>query len=341
MKKLVLVCFLFFATDLKAALPPPGARECSLDPIYSDYANSNQCVNSNRINSNRYEFGVYGEWIYFQPKFDNSYFVLDGAASALGGGGTRIKNEPNYHSGFRVGADFVFCSTAVDLRYTQLTESYSKNVTGNLFALVGDGTFVDLTLTNAFADSSFKYYAGQALLSQRIFDWCALGCDVHAGAHYAYLSNHNTFSFAPSATPRIVKEKASYWGVGPELGLDLDFNLGCDFAIVGRASTALLLGRSKSTLHINQDIFVNFENESDWRFVPIQNYRLGVNYCLNPSCWYVKFTIEAGYELLTYFRAFDTIVNRGNIDNARDLESFDTFSDVGMNGPYVNLEISF
>lgn len=322
------------------------------------------------INSNPEDIGFFGEWIYFQPKFDNSYFVVDNNQLVPGEGTvgeetTRRKNFPQYQSGFRVGAYYGFNCGRTDLilRYTQLTEDYSRhlfspgvNGTGEaFFAAVGDSYVLSLIpggtppaaipFATANANASFKYYSGEALISQQLIELSDVAINFHMGAHFASLSNHNHYDFATVAGVHyLVEEKTWYWGVGPQFGLDLNYDLGCDFSIVGRAAGILLIGRNQSFTEStapSAPYSIKLTNDNDWRFVPAQNYRLGLNYFLNPRCWCVGFNIEAGYEFMAYFRAFDTIVNRSNPQNPHNLQSFDTFANVGMNGPYVNLVISF
>lgn len=322
------------------------------------------------IHSNPEDIGFFGEWLYFQPKVDNSYFAIDDKTQAIGQEGTRIKNEPHYHSGFRVGGYFGFNCGGTDLvvRYTQLTTDYSKTLivpnpsllAGGeaLFAAVGNpavlatvpGTSGGPSVAFGFASacSHFNYYAGDAFVSHSLFDWSALTMNTQLGAHYASLSNHNHYDFATAVGGHfLVTEKTWYWGVGPQIGVDLNWYLGCDFAIVAKATGALLIGRNHSSTEsaspqATTPVSVEQTNDNDWRFVPAQNYRIGLNYHLNPCGWCVRFNIEAGYELVTYFRAFDTIVERNDFNaGLGDLRSFDTFSNVGMNGPYVNLTINF
>lgn len=313
------------------------------------------------------DIGFFGEWIYFQPKFDDAYFVADTQQFPTGDQGTRIKNNPHYHSGFRAGAYYGFCNGCTDLivRYTQLNQDYSKSafapgaVLGSgevLFPTVGNISILShvpgfaagaVPFASAVATSSFNYYSGEALISQRMLEWSSLAFNIHGGAHYASLSNHNRYDFTTAAGAVYeVKEKTWFWGVGPQLGLDLNYYLCCDFSIVGRASTALLIGRSHSSTQSTAfatpaSFIVGMKNEPDWRFVPQQNYRLGLNYYLHPRCWFMRLNLEVGYEFTTYFRAFDTIVDRGDPGAEGSLFSFDTFSNIGMNGPYVNLIVSF
>ena len=141
----------------------------------------------------------------------------------------------------------------------------------------------------------------------------------------------------------VYSARSCFWGIGPQIGFDLNYCLCGDFSFVATANWALLVGENETKSFLVEnlqrerpDLDVDVKNACLYRIVPATHMRAGLNYGFDCGCW--DFNIEGGYQFYSYVRALDTIEF---IDNNMEGRSLDIYSDAGMHGPYVSLIFNF
>ena len=198
------------------------------------------------------KFGLKGEWIYFYPAIEDTYFVLQGLSTTAGTPpittnypqGETYNNLFNYTSGYRVEGIYAFCTGTNDIRFrwTQLCKTSSnKTVTGTstnpLFATAlppALAVFFEAGSTDssysgtASSHLSTNYYAAEGLIGQVFYDCYPFMFEAEAGVHYAHIKYREFLDYSDNATP---PDEATLLftdtmnGIGPELILDSDFAL--------------------------------------------------------------------------------------------------------------------
>lgn len=150
-------------------------------------------------------------------------------------------------------------------------------------------------------------------------------------------------------------------GLGPQLGVDANYNLGEGVHAVGHLATALLVGKvhvdSSEVVDFNYSEGLSFAYNADdqTRVVPAFDAKLGLNYSYTFDCESV-FTIEGGYKATQYVDAIDRLrlldssyILSGDVFSsvsvAEDYLEPISFSNssktsgVGFSGPYIQLSL--
>jgi len=119
-------------------------------------------------------------------------------------------------------------------------------------------------------------------------------------------------------------------GVGPVVGIDYSYDVSHGFSVVANAATSVLYGNGHhSTIFISapSSVVVASFNASKKLVVPSLEAKLGVNYAYVAPMGTLN--LEAGYQALNYFNAFQTLGTSG-------LNSL-TDTDFGLYGPYFGV----
>lgn len=160
-------------------------------------------------------------------------------------------------------------------------------------------------------------------------------------------------------------EYSKFNGVGPWIGMDASFCVGCGFGFVGHFDTALVIGRATASTHESVEQLIeipdtvsdtalgawSFERNREDRVLPVIDLRLGANYTLAFSrC--TNAIIEAGWMMSQYFSALDrqqtatVLANAGENGDvspvivAASVQKNYT-SDLSVNGPYIRISFRF
>lgn len=307
------------------------------------------------------QFTLEGEWLYFQPSVDAPHFV----EFAQGPGpssnrGRKIKNSPDWDSGYRILGQYHFSNcTDVSVRWTQFNETYSRTATaagnatatdfpiGVLFPLVETASFgSNVAFSRATAHSTLDYYSIEALLGQTLFGFDSFYLKGSLGLQYANAQVKDNYNFSgttgPGRSPVSVSYKSRFWGIGPQIGTDLSYDLCWGLALTGKFNTALLVTKN----HFNAEMLSTANgvnqgpiNEPFWRIVPEVDLRAGLNYRTCFGCF--TFDLEAGYEALAYFRALTKNTAAVSTRTSNPGWAIDTYSNLSFQGPYVALAITY
>ena len=206
------------------------------------------------------------------------------------------------------------------------TQGYSDGI---------DNSYLDGT---ARSKIDFKFDRVVAVYGLGILNKCCLYMTLEAGVQYTNLEETTRLEYFDSNDFDVFNYKSCYWGVGPQIGLDLNYLVWDCFSVVGVASSALLIGENDGTDFFCNDgiiVEVDLKTDSIWRIVPSFQARVGLNYTF---CACLDWSVEVGYEFLTYLDALHS--NFWTTNSDRGL-SVDYYTNVSFHGPFVSLSASF
>ncbi|NGX61309.1 MAG: hypothetical protein K940chlam9_00792 [Chlamydiae bacterium] len=311
------------------------------------------------------EFSFTAEWIYLDPIVDNPYYVINSEEDD-DVKGPRKANELDFESGFRLEAMYAFCDCATDFRFawTHLNTDHKDRVKVRgederfLLPTVGHPEEMDEDYDFAASRIKFDFDRVEALFGYRFMTCGCLDIALEGGLQYARFDtqHRNEFRIPGSGSSlqgeedEFIKYAADscYWGIGPQIGIDLNYCLCGNFSLVATANWALLVGENETkTLIFEQEgdeieIEVFSKNDCIYRIVPATHIRAGLNYGFGCGCW--DFNIEAGYQFYSYQRALDTIEfvsDKGGREEGQVGRSLDIYSNADMHGPYVSVTFNF
>lgn len=276
---------------------------------------------------------ISGDFLYFLPTFDDTYFVIDSGIATASPNGKRLNNDFNFKPGFRVGAEYACCDSRRGIQgfYSRVSASEHRTVSGeHLWATLGrpdlTSSFEDYSGT-ASSRLSMLYQSADLNYSQQILNTCGLYFYIQPGIEYAYLRLEENYEYELTVTDveGEIKQKSRGWGVGPQIGLGMDYNfyqgsLTCTttHAITGTSlfSGSILMGRGKTKNHqVLDDVTVlNVRDEHTWKTIPALHARLGLNYIIQASCFGVS--LGVGYEFNTYIRALSRVIFSDDVADA-------------------------
>lgn len=296
-----------------------------------------------------------GTYLYMMPTLDDTFFVIDSSSSTTFPSGTRKNGNFNFHSGFRVGAEYAVCEDNRSLQafYTRLSADQKHKVSGDfLWATQGKP---DLT-------SSFENYAGSASsnlhllyqrldlnLSQQFVNAKGIYLYLQPGVELAYLrlNEHYRYHIEGTTTTGSVHQKSKVEGVGPQLGLSMDYNIyqgsynptvSHALTFNGLCSGSLLMSYSKAKGNqvLSDATILNVHDAKSWRMVPALHARVGLDYIVMGSS--VGFSLGVAYEFNTYIRGFNRVLF---VDDVADAQSFSNYNNFDVQGLSVTASLSF
>lgn len=145
------------------------------------------------------------------------------------------------------------------------------------------------------------------------------GARIHEGIRAHLVTD---ISIAPSTTATETKnfdDSQRYWGVGPIVGLQGDWDIGCGFSIYGTAAAALLYGKYKIhfddsdvfTAPINRQVFGTIDRHTHGFDCNI-DLALGVQW-QTEICECYQLNFKLGFEHHQYFNHSHLGVTRGDL----------------------------
>lgn len=296
-----------------------------------------------------------GDFLYLLPTLDDTYYVIDsGFLLTTFPNGERKNNDIGFSPAFRVGAEYAFCDTHRELQafFSHLTVRQERTVAGShLWATVGRADLV----------SSFESYGGSATsilnllyqhldvnFSQQILNSYGMYFYIQPGMEYAYLRLDEDYAYQITGSSLgTVDQKSRAWGVGPQIGLGLDYNfyqgsLTCKtthaFSITSLFSGSILMGRAKTDNFqtLAGATVVNVTDEHTWRTLPAFHARVGLNYLIHGSrC---SGSLGVGYEFNSYVRALSRVAFPDDVADGFCTTNYYNFD---IQGLYVSAALSF
>ncbi len=312
-----------------------------------DYACGNYCTDSSYTsNCCNYLNGLYTEFTSWWPKAlpnneDLIYATLTSQNNCEQNLQAQFKHSWNgiYKLGYETETDLDFSLSFFRLDENAQTSITAKNgETINSIDASGNA-FVDYSA----AQSKANYNLNQVdfLAGRYITPVCNLDLLLSCGLRYTSLKRKMNNQYTGGIPALEFESKfaclqSKFHGVGPIFMLKTDYQLCNNFHITGHVSTALLMGRLKSTLdQVNQGTMGQSSNtlrtSNDHHIVPVVDASAGFNYTF---CVASKFdiTIEAGYKFSDHFRAINLVL----ADFLTGLQQKN--SDLKLHGPYFSIK---
>lgn len=297
--------------------------------------------------------GIQAEYLYLKPSFEHSYYAISSSTFTTPDG-SRVNNEPDFHSAFRVGGFYNFCNCKNDLniRYTHLRGSSKDSVEGtflfNTQGFPGNGVQIGQPITGFInSNLNFKYYAGDVVFGQLLIQDCPFNLTLFGGLHTAYIGfRENIFTFERTISfSNTLEEKSHLWGIGPEIGMNFQYFFpkfcGGRLSVIGDVRGSLLISKTDAELQFSTASPVGgssrkIHNDKNWKGIPVFDLIIGLNYVYPFRCFNIS--LEIGYEAINYRNAINTIVF---VDDTYPGNSLDVYSDLSIQGPYFALGIFF
>jgi hypothetical protein len=278
-------------------------------------------------------FNVEAEWLYFRPSVDTQLFSTNGTFGAIGSTNKSLGIVPPYHSGWRLGAGYMFCDCQdrLAIRWSQLNTQDAKHFFKKEFQSLDIGVSPALFAKDTF---QFNYYAFEAIYAHSLKKGRCYFAELIAGIQYAWLGIDEKVDFISTVGPNQIKQAGHFWGIGPEFGLDFGINLYRSLTFIGSGTGSLLASRVHEKVHIINagPSIINNTTTPIWRIVPTFDFRAGLRYDHPLSC--MNFFIEAGYEFISYVRGLrlmNVTINTGSFQ----------YSNGDMHGPYIAFGTTF
>lgn len=206
----------------------------------------------------------------------------------------------------------------------------------------------------------YHYYSADATLNRPLFDDCYDNLTLLFGLHYTYLKFREKFlstgialipAFArgPIDISNLInyyRLKSSFWGIGPEIGIDYNYLFPCfracgDFGLNANIRGILLASSNDASVQAvsirTGPVGVNVKNkDAILRLNPACLAQLGFNYAYCGESYNAFF--EVGYEFNWYSKCINKITSY-DIGFAGD--TIDAFEDLCLQGPFVRFNVTF
>ncbi len=330
--------------------------------------------NSCSPRSQHFKFGA--EYLYLRPSIDRtSYalsdeldvtqFLFDDLETRIQG--KAITNEFRFHSGYSLfGTYFFTCSSDFTIQWNHLACNDTSSFTGAYFPTRIDPWLLKIYLTpldtfiapftlglfEGFCDSQrhFKFQNLQATLGQQVLKCRCFDLQLRGGVNFASIKIDEDIeyvTFPADAFSLVIltqQDRSHFCGVGPQLGLKMNWFLTSCFYLRGAANTSLLISKHsmRGVSHIDFisssptfTSFADFRDKGHHKIVPEVDLKLGLGWERCFRCFMLN--LEIGFEAFNFFNAQQ---NFGINDDYNNSES-NRLSNVGLHGLYVSGSVRF
>lgn len=151
----------------------------------------------------------------------------------------------------------------------------------------------------------------------------------HAGLQYARIDHDFLITGFEDilAAPYAARINQKFDGIGPRIGMDMQYNFGNGFAIYGNGATALLVGDAKFNTALSDAVLGTFyASGSKTTIIPELEAKLGAKYTY--ALAQGDLTLDAGWMFVDYLHAHHHITPAFAVRE----------SDFALQGPYAGLK---
>ncbi len=301
---------------------------------------------------------ISGDFLYLMPTLDDTYYVLQASTvvSSVPVNAKRLDNDFHFHPGFRAGLEYAWCDTNRELQifYSWLSPEQSRTVSGeHLYLTVGiPGAVDDLVNYTGTAKSTLDllYQRLDINISQKFFEMKGLSLYAQPGVELAYLRLDEDYVYASASTTVSFSEKSKVLGLGPQMGLAMDYNfyhsaltdsVVYTFSFTGSFSAGILVMEqaqrtTQSAESTVPGIVLMGKDEKGWRMVPALHAKAGLEYTARGSS--VGFSLGAGYEFNNYIRGLSRVIYPSSTAVTLSETNYYDFDTQGL---YVSAAFSF
>lgn len=290
-----------------------------------------------------------GEYLYFKPILDNTYYGIilppDNTIQ-----GTRLTNQYEFSSGYRIEGAYSFCSDRFDLRFrgSSLNSSHTDTISAQFIQLVN---YPDLSFSfekvTARSALTFNYTSYDGLIGWRMGHSSLTG-GLYLGLHYVKVYNEQNDIYTGFSAGTFTTLNGLWatktQGIGPEVTLLGEYFLPTPcwlpLQLVGRLQFGGIVVESgvdnKNQLKTAQSsIDFDFVNDKVDNVVPFGNFRLGLGSQYSLCVFLID--ISLGYEIFAYYK----LLNRTLIARASAGPTYDFYSDLYLHGLFLNVGIHY
>ncbi len=294
-------------------------------------------------------FHIVGELLIVQPTLDDSYFVLTAPSSNVPSG-QRKNNEYDGEPAFRFGVGYAVGDTGreLELGYTWIDAEASETVGGtNLSAALGSPDFASSFEDYAGVASADSEFSFQRIDAQVIQSWDLSDAEFNLrfGVEWVDFRVSEEYVFVNAVTAGLVHGASRSWGIGPDVGIGLRYDIcqACGipgvFSLNLGSSVGLVLGETHSrTTELITGVAPNAVRDDETsRVIPSLHARGGFSYAV-PVAERVGLSVNVGYQIDSYLDGARRIAF---VDDVADgLASTDSY-DVSVQGLYASLGVVF
>jgi hypothetical protein len=326
-------------------------------------------------------FEVFGEWLYLQPNGSNLYYAAEAfpydlsiADPPVSPNWQIFEIDPDFHSGFDAGLRFLLIEKdmrlALDWERLHAEDVSSMNVTpisyatGNMVGPIYDIGPNSSSYKVAKGKGVFKFDEVNLVVEKSICFVSGLIVDLDLGVSFARIEQKVASFYANpgAATNREIDAISSYWGIGPQFRLGLDYCICDSFYFTGKTAGSIYLGRIKNTANYQSSapglVFIGVAAPNTQQttiphrtqLIPGFEEKLGFSYV--KSFQKSRLNLEVGYQFQIYLNAVQSMdmltqavpgFDPGNLPPfALFALTFNrTLSNFMLSGPYVSLDIGF
>ena len=291
--------------------------------------------------------------LFIRPTLDDTAFVLSSPVSTTFPNGHRESNEFEHEPAFRIGAGYTVAESgrSVELSYSRLSANADETVRGDfLWATVGHPNFA----------TSFEDYTGSASASidadyQQIDlhvtqPWQVSGielgllfglewADFRVGERYRFVNDD-------TATTGVVSGASRSWGIGPEIGLSLGYEIcrecgipGGAFSLSAGSSLSLLLTdtHTRASSVASGAPLVSIHDEETSRVITAIHASAGFAYAM-PVTERISASAGVGYQIDSYL---DGLTRAAFVDDVGQSLSSTRDYDFDLQGIYLSVGAVF
>jgi len=298
------------------------------------------------------------EAIYMRPSRDNLDYVVEDA-DRVGPdriGGNYRSLEPERELGARLGLSYNSeTGTGFLMQYTMLDTSDSDAIergTTNLWGtwLHANSLIDDDNVTRAEMDYDFDLDMFD-LSAHKMFNVGSdLDLDIQAGLRYARVDQDIDITYFQDTSATTFRKvdidsKNEFTGLGPRVGLDVDWHMGKGFNLFGGLAGSLLIGDFDLSRKDHEwpsgggvgTRRVDIERTEHNRMVPVVEMRAGIGYAHELENG-MRIGAMAGYEWQNWFNMVTDLRYVDDVDS--QLASTDT-TDLSLDGFFLEGFINF
>lgn len=294
---------------------------------------------------------ITGGATYLAPNYDALEYFASTSSSNLSGtvGANTERVTPGYDWGYFIGTGYLIHKrydvqaswTALNTASSDSTSTSGPDTIVILSDLFGTPLGAGETAT-AHSSESLNFEAFDATIGQYHKAIDHLTARLFTGIRYAKitLDIDNDYTITGIPGPISNDYNSSFSGWGPQVGMDLSYEVYKQLALTGHFALAFLIGTQEAS---SSDFFdttptqIDIELDDETQIVPALDVKLGLGWNSLYQKDSFKLGIEGGYQVGYYFDAA-TIVD-GNASVALGF-SVDRI-DVSMMGPYLNINAAF
>lgn len=305
--------------------------------------------NTSYTDADDFKYFVTGGATYLTPSYDVlNYATIFAPGASTGNFVSNGENvQPGYNWGYFLAAGYMIRKDFdVQGSWTAFNSESSDNTsTTGLSDLITSNNLIlplgSTSVATASSEETLTYQAFDATIGQYHEIKDNLSTRIFAGIRYAKidLDVDNKYTITGLSTVLVNDYDSTFSGVGPEVGMDLEYKVHKMIGIVAHFAGAFVIGTQDAESNLAFDLSplsqVESKADSEVRMIPALDAKLGVNVDFPFHHFTDAIVVEAGYQAAYYFNAVNQ-VNSELLGSSAFLTS-NEYSDVGIMGPYLNI----